>query len=254
MELTFLGTGTSQGVPVIACECDVCSSENLKDKRLRTSAMITIDGSNYVIDSGPDFRQQMLREKVQDVRAILFTHEHKDHVAGMDDVRAFNFKHNKDMDVFCDLNVQKALLREYPYVFSDFKYPGVPEVKVHQICNNQSFTIDGNLFTPIEVMHYKLPVLGYRIGDLTYITDAKTVSRAEINKVKGTKVLVVNALRKAEHISHFNLIQALNFIKEVKPERAYLTHLSHLMGKHEEVEKLLPSNVYVAYDGLKVQI
>lgn len=254
MDLTFLGTGTSQGVPVIACDCSVCLSSDQKDKRLRTSAMITINGINYVIDSGPDFRQQMLREKVQDVRAILFTHEHKDHVAGMDDVRAFNFKHQRDMDVYCDFNVQKALLREYPYVFSDFKYPGVPEVKVHQINKDQSFTIDGNLFTPVEVMHYKLPVLGYRVGDLTYITDAKTVTDKEIEKIKGSKVLVVNALRLTEHISHFNLEQALQFIEKVAPERAYLTHLSHLMGKHKDVMKDLPANVYVAYDGLKVRI
>ena len=216
--------------------------------------MITIEGINYVIDSGPDFRQQMLREKVQDLRAILFTHEHKDHIAGMDDIRAFNFKHNKDMDVYCDLNVQKALLREFPYVFSDFKYPGVPEVKLHQISGDQSFTIDGNLFIPIEVMHYKLPVLGFRVGNLTYITDAKTISENEIEKVKGSKVLVVNALRIREHISHFNLEQALSFIKKVNPERAYLTHISHLLGKHEDVSKLLPDNVFLAYDGLKIKV
>lgn len=254
MDLTFLGTGTSQGVPVIACDCKVCNSSNVCDKRLRTSAMITIEGINYIIDSGPDFRQQMLREKVQDIRAILFTHEHKDHIAGMDDVRAFNFKHKKDMDVYCDLNVQKALLREYPYVFSDVKYPGVPEVKVHQISVDQNFTIDGNLFTPIEVMHYKLPVLGFRIGNLTYITDAKTIAENEIKKVKGSKVLVVNALRISEHISHFNLEQALSFIKKINPERAYLTHISHLLGKHEEVTKLLPDNVFLAYDGLKIKV
>tara|TARA_B100000795_G_scaffold83278_1_gene60447 strand:+ start:8996 stop:9760 length:765 start_codon:yes stop_codon:yes gene_type:complete len=253
MKLTFLGTGTSQGIPVIACDCSICNSLDSKDKRLRTSAMITIDSSNYVIDTGPDFRQQMLREKVQDVRAILFTHEHKDHVAGMDDVRAFNFKYQKDMDVYCDLNVQKALLREYPYVFADFKYPGVPEVKVHQICKEEAFTIDGNLFTPIQVMHYKLSVLGFRVNDLTYITDAKTISVDELEKIKGSKVLVINALRRTEHISHFSLNQALELIENIKPERAYLTHLSHLMGTHEEVVKLLPENVFVAYDGLQIE-
>jgi len=253
MKLTFLGTGTSQGIPVIACDCVVCTSEDAKDNRLRTSAMISVNTINYVIDTGPDFRQQMLREKVQDVRAILFTHEHKDHVAGMDDVRAFNFKHQKDMDVYCDLNVQKALLREYPYVFSDFKYPGVPEVKVHQICKEEAFTIDGNLFTPIEVIHYHLPVLGFRLKDLTYITDAKTISDEELEKVKGSKVLVINALRLSEHISHLNLSQALDIIEKIKPERAYLTHLSHLMGTHEAVSKLLPKNVFIAYDGLQVE-
>ena len=254
MKLTFLGTGTSQGVPVIACDCSVCVSEDKKDKRLRTSAMITINDINYVIDCGPDFRQQMLRENVQDLRAILFTHEHKDHLAGMDDVRAFNFKHQKDMDVYCDLNVQKALLREYPYVFSDFKYPGVPEVKVHQIDKDDVFTIDTNLFTPIEVMHHKLPVLGFRIGELTYITDAKTISSEEIEKIKGSRVLVVNALRIREHISHFNLEEALNIIDIVKPDMAYLTHVSHLMGKHQDIAKQLPDNVMVAYDGLQIEL
>ena len=252
MKLTFLGTGTSQGIPVIACDCIVCSSANPKDDRLRSSVMITIDKQNYIIDTGPDFRQQMLREKVQDVRAILFTHEHKDHVAGMDDIRAFNFKFQKDIDVYCDLNVQKALLREYPYVFADFKYPGVPEVVVHQICKEEAFTINGNLFTPIEVMHYKLSVLGFRVKDLTYITDAKTISENEIEKIKGSKVLIVNALRRTEHISHFNLDQALELIARINPERAYLTHLSHLMGLHDEVSLELPDNVFIAYDGLKI--
>ena len=254
MKLTFLGTGTSQGVPVIACDCDVCLSPDIRDKRLRSSVMITINNLNYLIDCGPDFRQQMLREKIQDIRAILFTHEHKDHIAGMDDVRAFNFKHQKDMDVYCDMNVQKALFREFPYVFSDNKYPGVPEVNIHQINSNKSFNIDGNLFTPIEVMHYKLPVLGFRVNDLTYITDAKTISRKEIEKIKGTRVLVVNALRIREHISHFNLKEALSFINEVKPEVAYLTHVSHLMGRTEDVEKQLPDQVMLAYDGLQVDI
>ena len=254
MKLTFLGTGTSQGVPVIACGCDVCLSPDTRDKRLRSSVMITIDNLNYIIDCGPDFRQQMLREKIQDIRAILFTHEHKDHIAGMDDVRAFNFKHQKDMDVYCDMNVQKALLREFPYVFSDNKYPGVPEVNIHQINSNKSFNIDGNLFTPIEVMHYRLPVLGFRVNDLTYITDAKTISRKEIEKIKGTRILVVNALRISEHISHFNLKEALSFINEVKPEEAYLTHVSHLMGRSEEVEKQLPDKVMLAYDGLRINL
>ena len=253
MKLTFLGTGTSQGVPVIACDCGVCLSPDIRDKRLRTSVMITINNLNYLIDCGPDFRQQMLREKIQDIRAILFTHEHKDHIAGMDDVRAFNFKHHKDMDVYCDKNVQKALLREFPYVFSDNKYPGVPEVNIHQI-NNNSFNIDGNLFIPIEVMHYKLPVLGFRVNELTYITDAKTISSKEIEKIIGTRVLVVNALQIREHISHFNLKEALSFINEIKPEVAYLTHVSHLMGRTKDVEKKLPDNVIIAYDGLKVDL
>lgn len=254
MKLTFLGTGTSQGVPVIACDCGVCLSPDIRDKRLRSSVMITINDLNYLIDCGPDFRQQMLREKIEDIRAILFTHEHKDHIAGMDDVRAFNFKHQKDMDVYCDMNVQKALFREFPYVFNDNKYPGVPEVNIHQINSNKSFNINGNLFTPIEVMHYKLPVLGFRVNDLTYITDAKTISSKEIEKIKGTRVLVVNALRISEHVSHFNLKEALSFINVVKPEVAYLTHVSHLMGRSEDVEKQLPDKVMLAYDGLQVDI
>ena len=254
MEITFLGTGTSQGVPVIACNCIVCNSTDIRDKRLRSSVMINSNGLNYVIDTGPDFRQQMLREDVQDVRALLFTHEHKAHVAGMDDIRAFNFKHKKDMHVYCDMNVQQALLREYPYVFSDFKYPGVPEIVLHQIDKEKPFSIGEETFTPIEVMHYKLPVLAYRINNFTYITDAKTVSDTEINKIIGTEVLVVNALRKKEHISHFNLEQALDFIDKVKPKRAYLTHISHLLGAHERVQKELPPNVYLAYDGLKLSL
>tara|TARA_B100000886_G_C20327476_1_gene450892 strand:- start:10 stop:774 length:765 start_codon:yes stop_codon:yes gene_type:complete len=254
MKLTFLGTGTSQGVPVIACDCDVCSSPDLRDKRLRSSVMITINNLNYLIDCGPDFRQQMLREKTQDIRAILFTHEHKDHIAGMDDVRAFNFKHQKEMDVYCDMNVQKALLREFPYVFNNNKYPGVPEVNIHQINSNNTFNLDGNLFIPIRVMHYKLPVLGFRVNDLTYLTDAKTISRKEIEKIKGTRVLVVNALRISEHISHFNLEEALNFIKEIKPEVAYLSHISHLLGRTKDVEKQLPDKVMLAHDGLQVDI
>ena len=253
MKLTFLGTGTSQGVPVIACDCGVCISPDLRDKRLRSSVMITINNLNYLIDCGPDFRQQMLRKRFK-IFGYSFTHEHKDHIAGMDDVRAFNFKHQKDMDVYCDLNVHKALLREFPYVFNDNKYPGVPEVNIHQINSNKSFNIDGNLFTPIEVMHYRLPVLGFRVNDLTYITDAKTISRKEIEKIKGTRVLVVNALRIREHISHFNLEEALCFIDEIIPEVAYLTHVSHLMGCHKVVSKQLPDHVYLAYDGLQIDI
>jgi phosphoribosyl 1,2-cyclic phosphate phosphodiesterase len=254
MKLTFLGTGTSQGVPVIACNCSVCLSEDPKDKRLRTSVMITIDGLNYVIDSGPDFRQQMLRERVQDLTAVLFTHEHKDHVAGMDDVRAFNFKYQKAMDVYCDENVQRALFREYPYVFSDVKYPGVPKVNINLVDKNQNIRMGEHVFTPIEVMHHKLPVLGYRIKDLTYITDAKTISPVEIEKMRGTKVLVLNALSKEAHISHFNLEEALQMIDLIKPEKAYLTHISHLMGRHESVTKQLPDHVFMAYDGLQVEI
>ena len=253
MKFTFLGTGTSQGVPVIACDCEVCQSENVKDKRLRTSAMIEVDGVNLVIDSGPDFRQQMLREKVQDVDAILFTHEHKDHLAGLDDVRAFNFKHNKDMEVFASERVQEALKREFWYVFQEFKYPGVPNVNLNLI-EDAKFQVKGVEVTPINVLHYKLPVKAFRIKDLTYITDANFISEEEKEKIKGSKILIVNALRKEEHLSHFTLSEALDFIAEINPEKAYLTHISHLLGKHDDVEKELPENVFLAYDGLTFEV
>ncbi len=254
MKITMLGTGTSQGVPVIACDCDVCSSDDIKDNRLRCSVMISYKGENFVIDSGPDFRQQMLRENVQTLSGIIFTHEHKDHVAGMDDVRAFNFKEKKDMEVYCTPQVFDALKREFSYVFADFKYPGIPKVNVN-LLENKPFQMKSGLeFLPIQVMHYKLPVFGYRVGDFTYITDAKTITESEKQKVKGSKILVVNALRKEEHLSHFNLDEALEFIEEVNPEKAYLTHISHLFGRHEEIEEMLPENVHVAYDGLTFEL
>ena len=251
MKITLLGTGTSQGVPVIACGCAVCTSLNPKDKRLRCSVLLTVDDKNYVIDTGPDFRQQMLRANVQSLEAVVYTHEHKDHIAGMDDVRAFNFKQKRDMEVYCNDHVEKALRREFYYVFNDNPYPGIPKVNINPI-ENSAFKIDNVLFKPIQVMHYKMPVFGFRIGDFSYITDAKTVAPEEREKLKGTKVLIVNALRKEEHISHFNLEQALAFIEEIGPEKAYLTHISHLMGKHDEVEKSLPSNVRIAHDGMEI--
>lgn len=253
MKVTFLGTGTSQGVPVIACDCEVCRSEDPRDKRLRSSVMITIDDKNYVIDSGPDFRQQMLRENVQSLEAVLFTHEHKDHLAGLDDVRAFNFKFQRDMEVFCSERVEEALRREFHYVFAPNPYPGIPKININRIEWNP-FLINGNTFIPIKVLHHKLPVTCFRISDFTYITDAKTISSEEKEKIRGTRILVVNALRKTEHISHFNLEEALEFISEINPEKAYLTHISHLFDKHEEIEKLLPENVFVAYDGLQFEI
>lgn len=251
--ITFLGTGTSQGVPVIACNCEVCTSDDAKDKRLRCSILIEYNGKNYVIDSGPDFRQQMLRAKVQSLEALLFTHEHKDHVAGMDDVRAFNFKQKRDMEVYCSEAVETALRREFYYVFLANKYPGVPSVNLNRI-DKDPFQINDMLVTPIEVMHYKLPVQAFRIEDFTYITDAKTVTEEERKKIRGTKVLVVNALRKQEHISHFNLEEALEFIEDINPEVAYLTHISHLFGRHKDIEKELPENVFVAYDGLRIEM
>ena len=250
--LTILGSGTSQGVPVIACDCFVCQSKDPKDNRTRTSAMIHIKGENHVIDSGPDFRCQMLREKVKTLKSVVFTHEHKDHIAGLDDIRAFNFKEKRDMNVYASNRVREALMREYQYIFADVKYPGVPKINL-SVIDNTSFEIDKDIsITPIEVMHYKLPVFGFRIGDLSYITDAKTISKKEKQKIAGSNIIVLNALRKEPHISHFNLDEALDFIKEMKPNKAYLTHISHLFGTHAEIEKELPKNVFVAYDGLKL--
>lgn len=251
--VTFLGSGTSQGVPVIACDCDVCCSQDPRDKRLRSSIWIQVEEKNYVIDAGPDFRQQLLREKLSSLEAILFTHEHKDHIAGLDDVRAFNYKQQKPMEVYCSLAVEKALHREYHYVFSENRYPGIPQLHLNRIEANVNFTIGEMKVTPIEVMHYKMPVLGFRFGDFAYITDAKTIAKDQKNKLTGLKTLVVNALHKSPHISHFNLEEALEFISEIKPEKAFLTHISHLFGKQADIEEELPENVFLASDGLSFE-
>ena len=250
--VTVLGSGTSQGIPVIACGCHVCTSQKKEDNRLRCSVLLEIDGKNFVIDAGPDFRQQMLKFQVKSLEAVLFTHEHKDHMAGLDDVRAFNFLEKRDMDIYCSKAVEVALRREYHYAFSDDKYPGIPQLNLITI-ENKPFKVSGDIpIVPVEVMHYFMPVFGFRIGDFAYITDAKTVAPEEVEKLKGVKVLIVNALRKEPHISHFNLEEALAFINEVKPDKAYLTHISHMFGTHEEIEQELPENVYAAYDGLKL--
>ncbi len=252
MTITFLGTGTSQGVPVIACGCEVCTSADPRDKRLRSSVLV--EGEKIVvIDSGPDFRYQMLRQKVQHLDAIVFTHEHKDHVAGMDDVRAFNYKQNQAIDVYADERVQAALRREFPYIFADHKYPGIPQITLNPV-TDEPFTIGDITFNPIEVMHYKLAVKGYRINDFTYITDAKTVSEAEKEKIKGSKILVINALQKQTHISHFTLEEAIAFANEIGAEKTYFTHISHRLGRHEDIAKDLPLGIELAYDGLKLDI
>jgi phosphoribosyl 1,2-cyclic phosphate phosphodiesterase len=251
--ITFLGTGTSQGVPVIACECEVCASADARDKRLRTSILVEGGDKTIVIDSGPDFRYQMLRAKVMHLDAIVFTHEHKDHVAGMDDIRAFNYKQQGPVDVYADSRVQLALRREFPYIFDDKGYPGIPQVQMHTI-GLQPFDIGNVHFTPIQVMHYKLPVLGFRIKDFTYITDAKTVSEPEKQKIRGSKILVVNALQKEKHISHFTLAEAIAFANDINAETTYFTHISHRLGKHQDITKELPAHIKLAYDGLKLQI
>lgn len=253
MKVTFLGTGTSQGIPVIACTCRVCTSQDPRDKRLRCSVLIEEKGTIMVIDSGPDFRQQMLRANVQDLHGLVFTHEHKDHVAGMDDIRAFNYIHQKKIDVYATSRVQIALRREFPYIFEDTKYPGVPEINLHTI-DNSPFSVGNIHLVPIEVMHYRLPVLGYRCGDFTYITDANFISDAEKEKIKGSKIVVVNALRRERHVSHFTLKEAISLLEELNPEQGYLIHMSHQLGLHEEINKELPDFIRCAYDGLVLEM
>ena len=253
MIITFLGTGTSQGVPVIACDCEVCTSTDPHDNRLRTSILVEGDDKTVVIDSGPDFRYQMLRAGVKHLDAIVFTHEHKDHVAGMDDIRAFNYKQSSPVDVYATTRVQEALKREFAYIFAEFKYPGIPQINLHTI-DLDPFDIGSIHFIPVEVMHYKLPVLGFRIKDFTYITDAKTVSETEKQKLKGTKILVINALQTQSHISHFTLDEAVLFAQEIGAEKTYLTHISHRLGRHYDISMQLPQNIELAYDGLKLEI
>jgi len=253
IEATFLGSGTSQGVPVIACTCPVCQSADPKDKRLRSSLLLKINGINYVIDAGPDFRQQMLRENINTLRAILVTHEHVDHIFGLDDIRSFNWVQKHPTDIYAEKRVQKAIMRIFNYVFADNKYPGTPKMNLHDIDNNP-FVIDGIEFIPIRCYHHKLPVYGFRVGDLTYITDTNFIPEKEMEKLAGTRILILNALRIEKHLSHYNLEQAIEIIQKVNPERGYLTHISHRMGKHQEVQSMLPSNVFLAYDGLTFSI
>lgn len=252
MRLTFLGTGTSQGVPVIACRCRVCRSGDSRDRRLRTSALLEVEGRNILFDIGPDFRQQMLREDVGRLDAILITHAHRDHVGGLDDIRSFNYVQHSKMDVYLNTEARFAIERDYHYIFEPHQYPGLPEADLHTV--EAPFTAAGVEVVPVKAMHKDLPVLGYRIGAMAYITDANYMAPAEIAKLKGVKVLVINALRREKHFSHYSLPEALAVIEEVAPERAYLTHMSHEMGLHEEVSATLPPHVALAYDGLKVEI
>ncbi len=253
MKITFLGTGTSQGIPLIGCSCAVCTSPDSRDVRLRTSVMIEDEGSNFVIDTGPDFRQQMLREKVNKLDAVVFTHEHKDHIAGLDEVRAFNFINNIVMPVYATERVQEAIKREFAYIFSNKQYPGIPRIALHTI-DTASFMVNNTCFMPIDVLHYQLPVKAFRIKNFTYITDANFISEEEKEKIKGSSVIVVNALRKQHHISHFTFEEAIELVKELKPEKAYFTHISHQLGTHRDVSLELPDNIELAYDGLKLEI
>ena len=253
MKVTFLGTGTSQGIPVIGCNCVVCKSADKKDKRLRVSVWIQTEDKSIVIDSGPDFRYQMLRAGVNDLDAILYTHEHKDHIAGLDDIRPYNYILKKRIDIYATNRVQDALRREFHYIFSETKYHGLPQINLHTV-TDQKFNVGNTEVTPIEVMHAKLPVIGYRLGDFTYITDAKTISANELAKIKGTKVLVLNALQRETHISHFTLEEAITMAQEVGAETTYLTHISHNLGLHAAVAKELPANIKLAFDGLSFEL
>lgn len=253
MKVTFLGTGTSQGVPVIACQCQACTSLDFRDKRLRTSIHLNIESSSFIIDCGPDFRQQVLRERITTLDAIIMTHQHKDHTAGLDDVRAFNFAQKKHLPVYGRQEVLDQLKKEFAYAFSDYKYPGIPLINLEPI-ENQPFKINNVEITPIEVLHFKLPVFGYRFGDFTYITDAKSISAIEMDKIRGSKVIVLNALQKEDHISHFTLNEAISLLSELQPDKGYLTHISHRMGKHAEIEKELPEFISLAYDGLSIEV
>ena len=253
ISLTFLGTGTSIGVPVITCDCEVCTSDDKRDKRFRASVMLDIGEEVYVIDCGPDFRVQMLREKVMNLSAIIFTHEHRDHIAGLDDVRAFNYVLNKSIDIYGTAKTMEMIKSEFPYIFTEQRYFGAPQLNVHQI-DNRPFMINGHEFIPIKAMHGKLPVQGYRIGDFTYITDASGIEPEEMEKIRGSKVIVLNALRNSKHVSHLSVGEAVEILEELKPERAYLTHMSHFIGKHADLEKKLPDFIKPAYDGLKIEI
>jgi phosphoribosyl 1,2-cyclic phosphate phosphodiesterase len=254
LKLTFLGTGTSQGIPVIGSEHPVCLSKNPKDKRLRVSVLISWDDYNYVIDCGPDFRQQMLRQNVKKLNGILFTHEHADHTAGIDDIRPFFFRQG-DIPIYAHQRVVDSLKTRFDYIFSENnRYPGAPAVQVNVVERDRPFAVGNKHAQPVEAFHNRLQVFGYRIGDVAYLTDVKFIEDKEIEKLRGVKVLCINALRIESHHSHFNLEEALSFVDKVKPGTAYFTHISHYMGFHDEVEKTLPPGVHLAYDNLTITI
>lgn len=253
LSITFLGTGTSSGVPMVGCDCEVCTSTDQKDNRLRSSILIKSATTSIVVDSGPDFRFQMLRAKVMHLDAILFTHPHKDHVAGLDDVRGYNYFSGRPMEVFANEMTQEVLIREFPYAFADTRYPGVPEINLNTIDADPFFVGDIPV-QPIQVWHMKMPVLGFRFGNFTYITDANRIGDTEKQRASGSEVLVLNTLRKEKHISHFNLEEGISMAKELKARQTYFTHLSHQMGLHATVQRELPGGIALAHDQLIIKL
>ena len=254
MEFTFLGTGTSGGVPVLTCQCPVCQSVDFRDKRLRTSLLVKHQQQSVVIDTGPDFRQQALRARLLHLHGVVFTHEHKDHTAGLDDVRPFNYFYGqKNLPIYGRKQVLEQLKREFAYAFADEKYPGIPLLETHEITDSV-FEVAGITFEPIEVMHHKLPVYGFRMGSFAYITDANFISDSSLSKLQNLEVLVLNALQIAPHISHFNLEQALEMAAKIGAKTTYFTHISHKLGRHRDIQSQLPPQVFLAYDGLTIQV
>ena len=253
LKITFLGTGTSSGVPMIACGCEVCTSTNQKDNRLRSSIMVQSETTTIIVDTTPDFRFQMLREKIKNIDAVIFTHPHKDHVAGLDDVKAFNYFNKKAIDVYANELTQKTLKNEFYYIFADHKYPGVADINLHLI-NEDSFVVGDIPVSPIKVWHLNMPVLGFRFGDFTYITDANRIEDEEMQKIKGSQILVLNALRHKAHISHFTLQEAIDIAAALEIPQTYFTHISHQLGLHDEVSKELSPNCSLAYDKLQINL
>jgi phosphoribosyl 1,2-cyclic phosphate phosphodiesterase len=253
LKVTFLGTGTSQGVPVIGCTCEVCRSLDYRDKRLRSSIHISTHGQSLVVDTGPDFRQQMLRESINRLDAVLFTHAHRDHTAGLDDVRAYNFMQHMDMPVYGTAETLQQIKNDFAYIFEGPNYPGLPRINLRKIVDDEPFNFNDVSITPLPVLHLHLPVLGFRIGNFSYITDANHIPDATLEKLKGTEILVINALQREHHISHFNLNEAIEMVKRINPKKAYFTHISHKLGLHTAVEKELPPTISLAYDGLQFE-
>ena len=253
LKITFLGTGTSTGVPMIACPCAVCASPDMRDKRLRSSILVQSASTTLVVDTTPDFRCQMLRANVRELDAVIFTHPHKDHLAGLDDVRAYNFFQKRPMDIYANTMTQESIVREFPYVFADMKYPGIPDIRLNTI-DKDPFTVGDITIQPIRVWHLNMPVLGFRFGKFTYITDANRIDEEEKEKIRGSEIIVLNTLRHEKHISHYTLQEAIEVVRELKIPRAYFTHISHQLGRHADINPTLPAGIELAYDGLTIDV